>query len=927
MMNARLEELRSKFQENPRRYFAPYANELRKAGDSAQAISVCRAHLTTQPGHVSGHIVLGQALYEAGSGHEARDVFTAALDLDPENLIALRFLGEIAQVNGEFSTARQWYERLLEADPRNNEVAQLLKDLPTAAPAAPAVAPVQAHAAETTLEEHAEQAQHERESEPIPVPPAPSFHTSFTGPGPAYRTPQELAESSVVETADNWPASESPHDDSVAFVELDSAPPEAPTSPESEPVSTSAWQESSESIEMVDLDSFVPSASEAVSHVDVPDESPEPVGQLTDDSDDFTLAPPEEAPVPSAQAPTDVPAVEFELPDEQHVDEEETFEQPRALFAERGFDGPADDQMGWSLTPSAVQSDPEAAPEDWFDVPAADDPVEVAAEAPPEDQPVAEVPDQATDAWFEEVPGGAVIEATEVSKDDFWLPPDLSQVAASQPAMPDESRNDETAPEFAGAPEAESPTEPMAEFAPEAVEEYAAEPVEEYTPEPVSEYAPEPVAEYALEPVAEYAPEPVAEYTPEPVAEYTPEPVTEYSPEPAEFAPDAVSEYEPGSVPESGFESPAPAEAIAPEPIEAEQFAPDVSGDHTDQPAVAEDRNEVPASEWSDPFAPSYAESQEPVARWDVAPSAEHEPFVASSGIVQPPADESSFAVSGAAPQESPPVDENEFTTASAAPEEPAEETAEESEFAVASASEEITYPEPVVGYTPPLGESAIPVTPAPFVTETLAELYLQQGFREEALSIYRQLVDRDPSDQPLRERLEAIEKGSTPAPTSMPVGSDETRAASQSVRTFFSKLARRPAVSPLSSASHQAENANAPEVPFASAASALANLFSASRPPESDEGAAATLAGAYTDPAGRPSRAADRELSLDHLFRDVPPGGSPSGGMSLDEFYSTPDAAPGSPTEPGEAGGSGESGGGADIRQFTAWLEGLRKK
>ena len=102
--------------------------------------------------------------------------------------------------------------------------------------------------------------------------------------------------------------------------------------------------------------------------------------------------------------------------------------------------------------------------------------------------------------------------------------------------------------------------------------------------------------------------------------------------------------------------------------------------------------------------------------------------------------------------------------------------------------------------------------------------------------------------------------------------------------------------------------------------------MFAASKPAASDEGAASTLAGAFTDPAGRPSRAADRELSLDHLFRDVPPGGSASGGVSLDEFYSTPSAQPGSPTEPGEESESAESGG-TDIRQFTAWLEGLRKK
>ena len=226
-----------------------------------------------------------------------------------------------------------------------------------------------------------------------------------------------------------------------------------------------------------------------------------------------------------------------------------------------------------------------------------------------------------------------------------------------------------------------------------------------------------------------------------------------------------------------------------------------------------------------------------------------------------------------------------------------------------------------------PAAEAEPAVPPAPFITETLAELYLQQGFRDEALSIYRQLVVREPENQGLKDRIAAIEKGDVPKGSQTPEIPADERAASQSVRTFFSRLARRPAVLPSqdTAVSHAPSSAN-PDVPFAAAASALANLFAASKPPAADEGAASTLAGAYTDPAGRPSRAADRELSLDHLFRDVPPGGSPAGGVTLDEFYSTPNAAQGSPTEPGEAPGSEEPGG-TDIRQFTAWLEGLRKK
>ena len=135
--SARIDELRKKFEENPRRYFAPLANEYRKAGDIEQAISICREYLPQQPGHMSGHIVFGQALYEARNYEEARGVFETALALDPENLIALRHLGDIALIVGEIDGARTWYGRVLEADPRNEEIQAQLKSLETVAPAAP----------------------------------------------------------------------------------------------------------------------------------------------------------------------------------------------------------------------------------------------------------------------------------------------------------------------------------------------------------------------------------------------------------------------------------------------------------------------------------------------------------------------------------------------------------------------------------------------------------------------------------------------------------------------------------------------------------------------------------------------------------------------------------------------------------------------
>ncbi|MEO7455142.1 MAG: tetratricopeptide repeat protein [Gemmatimonadaceae bacterium] len=119
---ARIDELKKKFDENPRRYFAPLANEFRKAGDIEQAIIICEEFLPQQPGHMSGHIVYGQALYEAGRMPESRTVFETALGLDPENLIALRHLGDIARGQGEAGAARSWYMRVLDADPRNEEI-------------------------------------------------------------------------------------------------------------------------------------------------------------------------------------------------------------------------------------------------------------------------------------------------------------------------------------------------------------------------------------------------------------------------------------------------------------------------------------------------------------------------------------------------------------------------------------------------------------------------------------------------------------------------------------------------------------------------------------------------------------------------------------------------------------------------------------
>jgi len=125
----RVDDLRKRYHENPRRFFAPLANEYRKTGFIDRAILLCEKHLGEQPGNMNGLVVYGQCLFETGRLDEARGPFEAALAVDPENLIALRHLGDIARLSGDTATARQWYERVLEFDRRNDEVQALLAEV------------------------------------------------------------------------------------------------------------------------------------------------------------------------------------------------------------------------------------------------------------------------------------------------------------------------------------------------------------------------------------------------------------------------------------------------------------------------------------------------------------------------------------------------------------------------------------------------------------------------------------------------------------------------------------------------------------------------------------------------------------------------------------------------------------------------------
>ena len=210
--STRIDELRQKFHENPRRYFAPLANEYRKAGDPEQAIAICRAHLAQQPGHMSGHVVYGQALYDARRTEEARTVFEKALALDPDNAIVLRQLGDIAREKGEDTEARHWYVRALEADPGDKEVAAYIAEL-----------------TEPVMEPATEPAPHEV---PAPVEPAVAAQAAEMVSHEAQVAEPQVAEPQELEIAMPEASREPEVEPSVPFVAIPEEIPPAPAEEE-----------------------------------------------------------------------------------------------------------------------------------------------------------------------------------------------------------------------------------------------------------------------------------------------------------------------------------------------------------------------------------------------------------------------------------------------------------------------------------------------------------------------------------------------------------------------------------------------------------------------------------------------------------------------------------------------------------------------
>jgi hypothetical protein len=226
----------------------------------------------------------------------------------------------------------------------------------------------------------------------------------------------------------------------------------------------------------------------------------------------------------------------------------------------------------------------------------------------------------------------------------------------------------------------------------------------------------------------------------------------------------------------------------------------------------------------------------------------------------------------------------------------------------IAAAPLPIIYP-PAEGQSADVDEIVAGGEPEPILTETMAELYLRQGHRHEALRVYRQLAARTPGDVHLRERVAelaaSVAEGS--AARRAAVAFSATATGGQSVEALFRELL----------------------------GTSLAGA----------EGGTATGAsggGEAESNSGAPTRPAQNSLSLSAIFGEdaspirppvtpamnspEPAGGGETGkqGVSFDQFFG--DKAAGSGGGGGRPRRNSKGGADEDLDQFQSWLKGLKR-
>lgn len=130
MPPSRIDELRRRVQNDPASIaFAQLAEEYRRAGQTDEAVRICREGLTRHPGYLSARVTLGRALLDLGQLAEARGEFEFVVAEAPENLAAVRGLAEISHREGQTADALTYYQRALALSRHDPEIEEIVQQL------------------------------------------------------------------------------------------------------------------------------------------------------------------------------------------------------------------------------------------------------------------------------------------------------------------------------------------------------------------------------------------------------------------------------------------------------------------------------------------------------------------------------------------------------------------------------------------------------------------------------------------------------------------------------------------------------------------------------------------------------------------------------------------------------------------------------
>jgi hypothetical protein len=191
------------------------------------------------------------------------------------------------------------------------------------------------------------------------------------------------------------------------------------------------------------------------------------------------------------------------------------------------------------------------------------------------------------------------------------------------------------------------------------------------------------------------------------------------------------------------------------------------------------------------------------------------------------------------------------------------------------------------------------PRAPAVFITETMAQLYEQQGYLEMAAAVYRQLLERAPENDRIKAAAASLENrlsGSGDRPTARGHIAIEE---GDSARDFFSSLVQVP-LRPRLARPYSADRANTPHA-----------------------------GGSTIADAGSPAREASSALSLDSVFKNGTARPGVSGGFSFDNFFADNSSASPTGSQKERSPRATRRRRGEDAReleQFNSWLEGLKR-